>query len=530
MTSNPDPIHIVIGSGPSGVAVSTALLKKGKRVLMLDAGQTVEPHLSKTLDLLYSQASNDWDPLNIAAIEGQIAPSSKGIPLKYAYGSDFPYRGISPFPEISWNESGILPSFALGGLSNVWGASVLPYSQEDLKDWPISLIDLAPHYREVEAMMNLIAEKDDLDLRFPIYSNKSGHIKQSNQAKDLLARLATSREPLVTKGVTFGRSRLAHNLPSYAHGEGCISCGLCMYGCPKRQIYNSESTLKVLQRNPRFIYRRAVVESFSEEGVQVIVKIYDPISHQFEAIAAEKLFIAAGVVPTTTIVAKSLKWFNRSIKIKDSQYFLFPMLTSKSIQNVTTESIHTLAQLFIEILQPSLCEKNIHLQIYTYNKLYSQLLNRWAGPFKSALNRHIQAFLGKLIIAQGYLHSDYSSELSFELKGDVNQCSIQIRSIPNPQSKQVIGRLIHFLKKEKRLLHATPVSSMLKIAEPGRGFHSGGTIPMSLVPNEGMADELGRPYSLKRVYCVDASVFSSIPSTTITLTAMANAHRIGTNA
>jgi choline dehydrogenase-like flavoprotein len=39
-------------------------------------------------------------------------------------------------------------------------------------------------------------------------------------------------------------------------------------------------------------------------------------------------------------------------------------------------------------------------------------------------------------------------------------------------------------------------------------------------------DVFGRLPGWKRVHLVDASVFPSIPATTITLTAMANAHRI----
>ena len=42
------------------------------------------------------------------------------------------------------------------------------------------------------------------------------------------------------------------------------------------------------------------------------------------------------------------------------------------------------------------------------------------------------------------------------------------------------------------------------------------------------ADLLGRPSGFSNVHLVDASVFPSLPATTITLSVMANAHRIGT--
>jgi choline dehydrogenase-like flavoprotein len=43
-------------------------------------------------------------------------------------------------------------------------------------------------------------------------------------------------------------------------------------------------------------------------------------------------------------------------------------------------------------------------------------------------------------------------------------------------------------------------------------------------------DVLGRPHGFTRVHVVDASVFPSLPATTITLSVMANAHRIASAA
>ena len=45
-------------------------------------------------------------------------------------------------------------------------------------------------------------------------------------------------------------------------------------------------------------------------------------------------------------------------------------------------------------------------------------------------------------------------------------------------------------------------------------------------PDARESDLLGRPMGLARVHLVDSSVFPTIPATNITLTLMANAHRI----
>jgi len=72
-----------------------------------------------------------------------------------------------------------------------------------------------------------------------------------------------------------------------------------------------------------------------------------------------------------------------------------------------------------------------------------------------------------------------------------------------------------------------PLPLMLKVAEPGRSFHSGGSFPMTAEPRGFQTDLLGRLPGWKRVHAIDSTVFPSIPATTITFSAMANAHRIG---
>ena len=88
-------------------------------------------------------------------------------------------------------------------------------------------------------------------------------------------------------------------------------------------------------------------------------------------------------------------------------------------------------------------------------------------------------------------------------------------------------KLVYKLCKHVRHLGAMPLPVMLKISEPGRGFHSGGSFPMRTEPRGFQTDLLGRLPGWKRIHAVDATVFPSIPATTITFSAMANAHRIG---
>jgi len=79
-------------------------------------------------------------------------------------------------------------------------------------------------------------------------------------------------------------------------------------------------------------------------------------------------------------------------------------------------------------------------------------------------------------------------------------------------------------------MRAIPMTPAMRVGKPGRGFHTGGTFPMRARPRRLETDTAGRPHGFSRLHVVDASVFPTLPATTITLSVMANAHRIGTEA
>ena len=249
----------VIGSGPAGVACASALLEGGAQVTMLDAGLELEPARHKRVADLQSRSSMSWDRDSLGFLHDGAQVTRGGIPLKLAYGSDFVYRDPTDHPMVFDGAYG-KPSFARGGLSNVWGASVLPYRSEDMSDWPITADDLAPHYRAALAMMPFSARHDGLEEEFPLYHDSPGMLGSSSQAEYFLRDLENQRvDALSAHGVRFGASRLAVQAEGAGGKPGCVYCGKCIYGCPYELIYNSAHTLERLRGNTAFTYRPGVV-------------------------------------------------------------------------------------------------------------------------------------------------------------------------------------------------------------------------------------------------------------------------------
>jgi choline dehydrogenase-like flavoprotein len=494
---------------------------------MLDAGLDLETLRRHRLAELRAKDWRSWGAPDLDFLRDGVEVGRGGIPLKLAYGSDFAYRDPVGLPtEVTGAQA--KPSYARGGLSNVWGASVLPYRAEDLAGWPVTAGELAPHYRAALELMPFAARRDGLAEHFPLHHEHPGQLEPSLQAAALLTDLESNAAELARSGVSFGAARLA------VKAAECVRCGNCMYGCPYELIYNSGQTLEQLCLNPRFSYRPGVfVEALSEQGGAVEIRGRELDGGGPIRLRGERVFLGTGVFSTARVMLTSLEAYDRPLRAKDNCYFLLALLRNRGQQRVLEERLHTLAQVFIEVLDAALGEHPAHLQLYTYNELFRREIANLLGPLRPLLPGAVErGFLGRLLLIQGYLHSDLSAGMTVTLRRPTGSsvATLDVAGQANPRTAPALAALRRKLWGLRGATRSTPVSPSLRVGEPGRGFHSGGTFPMRDVPAELESDRQGRPYGFERVHLVDASVFPSLPATTITLTVMANAHRIGSEA
>jgi len=199
----------VVGSGPSGISAAKALLKQYIEVTMLDGGVELEDEKKKMIQEMDNSSKDDWKEESIATMKRDIKATVSGIPIKYAYGSDFHYRDSMKYTPANFKGVQVFSSLAKGGLSNVWGAAILPYREEDLHGWPIKSSDLHEHYKAVTDFMPVSAKNDDLSQHFPLYTDLYHSLKMSEQAKEFLIDVERSKEELNSMGVVYGQARLA---------------------------------------------------------------------------------------------------------------------------------------------------------------------------------------------------------------------------------------------------------------------------------------------------------------------------------
>ena len=351
----------------------------------------------------------------------------------------------------------------------------------------------------------------------------------------MLGDLERHRTALHRRGVRFGPSRLGvWTRPAHDHA-GCVRCGFCLHGCPIDVIYCSSQTLAKLEKHPLFRYEPGLyVERFreSEEGVEVDAIRAGSREETGDRAATgapvrfrgRRLFLGCGCYSTARVVTQSLDLYGTEVTMRESQYFLIPMVHRHSFARVAEERLQTLSQICLRLDDPGVCAHDVQMLIYTYSNLYRAALERSAARFLPPIQR---ALLGRLLALQGYLHSDVSPRLLLSLrKTGAGPPVLGVRGRKNPETTRVVKRIEARLWGLARLLGAAPIPFSTMVAPPGKSYHGGATFSMSRQPAGAGSDLLGRPMKLGRVHVVDASVFPNIPATNLTLTVMANAYRI----
>jgi choline dehydrogenase-like flavoprotein len=519
-------MYCVIGSGPAAISAAMALVKRGLPVTILDAGKRLEPERQGVLNRLAAEKPENWSAADLDRLRGDDQSNKHGaIHSKMTYGSEYPYEDVAEPLIADRAHAPFHYSMARGGLSNVWGASLLPSHQSDLADWPITAEELAPHYRAVLGFMPSTGVRDELEELLPTFVEQENPLNPSRQIDNFLGDLRKRRELLRKAGIAFGRSRVA------ATAQGCVYCGLCLYGCPYSLIYSSAHTLQSMVKSAKIDYRPGqIVEKLERSGDGVVIHARDLAGNPL-TILAKHVFVGAGVLPSAWLALNSLGIYDEPVTMLDSQYFIFPFFRFFRTPHVDREQLHSMVQAFLEIQDPRVSRHLVHVEVFSYSDFLKRALMDTGLRF-ILFNRWMQSqMFDRLLVLQCFLHSDESSRLILKLKRD-EQGRPKLDAQPSVEAaaRHTAIRAGMKLVTNGLKLGGLPVVPAMQFAEPGRSYHSGGTFPMRRSPGRLETDRLGQLPDLPGVHFIDASVFPTIPATTITLTVMANAHRIATEA
>ena len=503
-------MDLVVGSGPSGVAAASALLEAKREVTMLDIGREPPEAARDLATVLAAVSPADWTPLERKRLRGE--PAGADPARKLAFGSDFAY--LSP-REAGLEQKGVraLVSGAKGGLSAVWGASVLPFPEDEIRDWPVDPSELRPHYERAAALLGVSGARDRLEPLFPYHAPPKEPLPLSLQGKAVLARLDGRAESLAAAGFTTGRARHA------ASGAACRNAGTCLSGCVYGAIWCASSAVDALSKRPGFRYvsnARAVGYELRDEGVRVHVAREGASRATFDG---DRLFLALGPLATARLVCASLGPPPEPLALLTQPYFVLPVMLREKPAGAPEPGAHTLAQLFLELRDPAISPRLAHLQLYGWNEVMERKLPRL-----------LRALAPRLMAFQAYLHSDHGVPVKVVPWGRGEDVKLELRAGTRAQAVAAARAVVKKLSAHGEELGFTSLTPLWRLGKPGEGNHVGGLFPMRSRPGPWETDRAGRLGGKGPVHLVDASVLPSLPATTFTYAVMANASRIATEA
>lgn len=492
------PKVAVVGSGPAGLGVLAGLLDRlpNAEVTLFDHGAAPE------------QPSPAADPTRAAAavqykeIYREIWVSQKRMfpPPKTHFSRALPKYEID-------GNGRIFRSEALGGLSNYWGGTCLPFTDRELRGWPVSRAVLDPHYQAMAECIGISGRRDALTEYFGAeYCNRPAiHLTAlSNKLEHSINSAVAGKEFKVVAGI----NRCSLETRPDQHNS-CIQCGECLAGCVRDSIYSSRQTVARWIACGRIKHVRVKVRRF--DSARRSLEIDGP-SGAVTAGPFDRIYLAAGCPNTTEITMRSLG-LQATAPMADNAVYVFPILYFGARQADADDAHLSLTNLILGLL-PQKSELHFaQAQVYTnfdYMWRYNTPPSLWPMLRPLVQWSRSRLFWGRLYMhgeaSQSYRVSLHDDKLAFDFAGSADV----------PAAKSAMGLLRTALNSNGFFVPSAP------LVHQKSNTHYAATLPYggSLVSMPGDAQ------IAPGIFVTDSSVFPTLPAVSLTFTIMANARRI----
>jgi len=522
---------IIIGSGPAAAGAALALAgDSSNRITIVDVGHRLDEEAAAAVGRMALLEPHEWERADLDLVQAQPhGVEVRGLPEKRSYGSDFPFRDVSQRTGVRGigQVNTAVISGAYGGLSNVWGSQIMPFTAAAFGRWPVTASEMEHHYKAVLQEIPLAGEEDALAEHFPLFGNASPLPPLAPRTRSVLEAAERHHEDLRRYGVLVGRARLAFD------SSRCVRCGLCMTGCPYSLIYSSASTFDKLRDEGRVEYLSSLLAvRLGEEAGRPYLIARELGRGRHHRLDADRVLVACGAMGTTRLVLGSLGIYDEDIELAESVQFMLPMLSMRPVQDPRQTREFTLNQFNMAIATDGDWLDVAQIHFYPHNPAITDALPQF---FSSTIGSCLAApLLRRLTVGLGYLPSWSSAPIRVRAEPGVNPDDLPnllIRGSTTelnrtPMFRKVVGKVLRAAPK----LDLWPILPMMFMSAAGKSYHFGGSFPHRTREADGSltTDRTGRLRAWKNIHLVDASVFPTIPATTFTLTIMANAHRIAT--
>ncbi len=490
----------VIGSGAAAAGVLAGLERYapvGIDITVFDIGERLVPVPSGLRQEGFSR--RHLSPLyrSLHAQHGLTFP-----PPKSHFGQSLDKRVVEGKP-LLWK------SEHRGGLTNVWGGGMFPFTDRELVNWPVTAAELAPYYQLIAEKIGVCGETDALTEYFGRDYINRPPLQTSPVIEALAATTNRHRGGRRSWRILAGASRLALETRA-GHPRACNYSGECMLGCPRESIWSASLELDRYQAR-NFITRSVTgrVRSVVDRRVR-----YQAGSQLHTSEPFDRIYLAAGCIGSTEVAMRSLG-LTRGPTLLDNAILSFPVLYAGAAGGLQGDdgkyfSLCNLSMVGIPerpdqaATQVSVYPAFDHLfRYYTPEPLWASMRHLWRlGRWRA-------------LLARVFFAGAANRALEFELHND----ELVIRRGAVPDTRALVDSFMSSLREAVN--HAGFFVPPVRPGAHGTSSHYAATLPYG-----GPLVEVRRDGRIAPgLHLADASTFVGSPAISPTFTIMSNACR-----
>ncbi len=523
--------YIVVGSGATGSIAAKTLLDMVAKVLLLDGGQNDDKYSGLIPDSTFSDIRKS-DPEQYRYFLGDdfeaLCEQSSRLPHLT------PPR-LSILAEVDrflkFRSTSFLPieSLALGGLGRGWGLGCAVFSGNELRQASLPISEMDECYQTVANWIGISGASDDAT-PYTIGNLKGSQpsIPCDGTAKRLLDHYKAKRTRFLSDGFRLGRPALAL-LTQEKDGRSPTNLrDMDFYSDSGQSAWRPQIMVENLLHNPSFAYcANTLVTRFDELDEFVEVSALDMHTLKIKSYRCKRLVLAAGVLGTARIVLRSAGDTRSQLPLLCNPYTYIPCIVPQQIGVPNEDRKTGLAQLIL-IHDATGDQSNIaQASIYSYRALmFFRLLNEMPLNMRDG-RKILQHLLSSFLIAGIHHPQTYTPNKYLIREYDPDsptQDRLNIVFELGINERQSLDLRERNYMKALRRLGAWP----MRRVQPrfGASIHYAGTLPYSDSEKPFTLNASGKLARHKNVYVADGSGFTFLPAKGLTLSLMANAHRV----
>jgi choline dehydrogenase-like flavoprotein len=520
---------IVVGSGMTGGHAAQTLIEAGRDVLMLDGGIQRDAGATSAPETDFISA-RELDPEQHRYFLGD---AFEGIPWGDTEHTLTPPRqhivsGTERW--LPWIDSAFqrMESLCYGGLGAGWGAGAAVYTRAELEAMGLPPTELAPAYREIAKRIGLAAESDDATpFAGAGLSGTQTPLRMDLSISQLHAAYLRKRDAVRSRGVVMGKVPMAVLTADLGTRRATAYGDMEFWADPGQSVYRSWMTTEALRGQPRFEYRGGLlVTHFREHADHVEVEARRLEDGSIETHRARRLVLGTGTLGTARLVLRSLAR-EAELPLLSNGYCIAPCLHLRMLGRALERHRTSLGQLEM-YFDPGRAGLDVRMvSLFTYRSLLLFKLVREV-PLALSDGLALMHALSSALVLATINHPDHAdagkrlrlksapdSPTGDALSADYAPTAFERRD--NDRAEQrVLGVLASLGCPALKRQHM----------KPGATLHYAGTLPVSDSERPLTLDSDGRLAGTRRVHVADGSGFRYLPANGLTLTLMANAHRI----